>query len=435
MAQYPQIVWVFLLLVITVGSQPLTAQPRPLPYNEYLTLIGRFRGEAINAQSRQGENCNAQLDSLARQLHNITQVQMPDGTIVQIDHAAAGLPTGFPYCNPASFVRYLNGICPEAVCLTSGVVVPPDFSENAESDFSDLADFTPGDLALQPDSLANDQPVDPLGDPLQQLESGQPIEEAGPPGEAGQLSDTSGGTETADSALSTETVSQEGSGNIGEQTGDGEAGASDAAEGGTSDAALTEPDGENGSADTGQVAETGTENGETAAASPENSAINPELSPSPQVEAVVEPDVQNRRWLWLSLGLSVLAFTAVFVFIWYRNHQNQSPSVSRQTVRKVEEEVQTGRKLLTQGEYREAIHKLFNATLHILEDRGMLRFEQTRTNYELIGSASTVPLLVPHLMPVVDAYDRVWYGSEPLAIAEYETLIDQIDKLKTIPRA
>jgi hypothetical protein len=40
--------------------------------------------------------------------------------------------------------------------------------------------------------------------------------------------------------------------------------------------------------------------------------------------------------------------------------------------------------------------------------------------------------VVKHLSPVVETFERVWYGFEAVDIVEYDDLVGQIDLLKQV---
>ena len=65
------------------------------------------------------------------------------------------------------------------------------------------------------------------------------------------------------------------------------------------------------------------------------------------------------------------------------------------------------------GDYREAVHQLYLATLLHLDERGLLRFRPSLTNREHLTAGHVDPGLAPVLAPVIEGYDRLWYGGIP----------------------
>jgi type II secretory pathway pseudopilin PulG len=77
---------------------------------------------------------------------------------------------------------------------------------------------------------------------------------------------------------------------------------------------------------------------------------------------------------------------------------------------------------LAQGSsYRLAIRTLYLAALVRLEERGVLRFERALTNREVLKTAAVSggPDLAERLAPLVDRFDRYWYGVDLCTEREY----------------
>ncbi|MGB8644950.1 MAG: DUF4129 domain-containing protein [Anaerolineae bacterium] len=64
------------------------------------------------------------------------------------------------------------------------------------------------------------------------------------------------------------------------------------------------------------------------------------------------------------------------------------------------------------GDYRAAMRELYLATLLLLDERGRIRFDSALTNREYLQAAAREPALAAALTPVVEAFDRTWYGFE-----------------------
>lgn len=418
------LLFALLLGICLAQSRQSVAQQPPIRYETYLAMIGEMRGEALNAQSRQGDSCNQRLRALSNELNSITQILMPDGQIVTVDHAQAGLPTSFPYCNPVNFVRFLNGICPEAVCLTTGVVVQPEEIEQrldgSQTTLVDLVDFENSEPLPQsvPTAVSDSGEV-----------GGEGVMNEGEINEGGIGEEANGEGESGDGTVSEEANGEEGS-SEGASSEEGTAVPVEVGEGGDEDAAGVKV-GEAGGTAVAEAVPSTSEAGELAESEENESSSGQGEEETAVVEAEEEEPV---RAFWLLIVIGTVMLTGMIGLVLTLRRSNETSTLRPETVQKVEENVASGRRLLSEGEYREAIHKLFNATLRILEDRNLLRFDKAYTNYELLGAATTAPLLVHHLSPVIDAYDRVWYGYEPLATSEFEALVEQIEQLKTIQR-
>ena len=91
--------------------------------------------------------------------------------------------------------------------------------------------------------------------------------------------------------------------------------------------------------------------------------------------------------------------------------------------------------LAAEGAFREALRHLYLATLLSLDEQGLLRLDRALTNREVLarvrarGEAS----LLPALEPLVDAFDRVWYGGAPCSEEEYAALTGLAARARGLP--
>jgi hypothetical protein len=83
-----------------------------------------------------------------------------------------------------------------------------------------------------------------------------------------------------------------------------------------------------------------------------------------------------------------------------------------------------------QGDYRTAVRYLYLSSLLLMEERGILRYDRSRTNREYLRSVSSHPNLANPLKSVVDVFDRVWYGYEALDETTYKQYVDEVEELK-----
>lgn len=86
--------------------------------------------------------------------------------------------------------------------------------------------------------------------------------------------------------------------------------------------------------------------------------------------------------------------------------------------------------LSKQQDYRAAVRYLYLSTLLILEEKGLFRYNRTRTNREYIQSVSDKPEMAQVLGDVVNVFDRVWYGYEPIDDGEYSSYQEQVERLR-----
>ncbi|MCP4415649.1 MAG: DUF4129 domain-containing protein [Chloroflexi bacterium] len=83
-----------------------------------------------------------------------------------------------------------------------------------------------------------------------------------------------------------------------------------------------------------------------------------------------------------------------------------------------------------EGDYRTAVRYLYLSSLLLLEERGLLRYDRSLTNYEYLRSVAHRPELAAILRDVIDVFDRVWYGFQLLEANEYEQYALRVATLK-----
>lgn len=82
------------------------------------------------------------------------------------------------------------------------------------------------------------------------------------------------------------------------------------------------------------------------------------------------------------------------------------------------------------GDYRSAVRYLYISALLLLDERGLLSYDRTKTNRETLRSVSGHPELETPLKYVVEVFDRVWYGYQPLEDRDYQFYERQVGKLR-----
>lgn len=82
------------------------------------------------------------------------------------------------------------------------------------------------------------------------------------------------------------------------------------------------------------------------------------------------------------------------------------------------------------GDYRTAVRYLYLSTLLRLEERGLLRYDRSLTNREYIKRVAHDPPLAAVLRDVVEVFDRVWYGYQPLDAGAYQRYASAVEALK-----
>jgi len=82
------------------------------------------------------------------------------------------------------------------------------------------------------------------------------------------------------------------------------------------------------------------------------------------------------------------------------------------------------------GDYRTAVRYLYLSLLLMLEERGWLRYDRAKTNREYLRSVAQQPELAATLRDIIDVFDRVWYGFQPLDETAYARYAAQVKELQ-----
>ncbi len=86
--------------------------------------------------------------------------------------------------------------------------------------------------------------------------------------------------------------------------------------------------------------------------------------------------------------------------------------------------------LSTEGDYRNAIRYLYLSSLLVLDERGVMRYDRSRTNREYLHSISSRPELAKPLHDVIEVFDRVWYGFEAVDETTYKSYVEHVEELR-----
>ena len=87
-------------------------------------------------------------------------------------------------------------------------------------------------------------------------------------------------------------------------------------------------------------------------------------------------------------------------------------------------------RLSRDGDYRSAVRYLYLSALLIMDERGVLRYDRSKTNREYLRSVSGSPELAEPLGDVIDVFDNVWYGYHSLEEDTFKLYSDRVEELK-----
>ncbi len=83
-----------------------------------------------------------------------------------------------------------------------------------------------------------------------------------------------------------------------------------------------------------------------------------------------------------------------------------------------------------QGDNRAAVRYLYLSALLRLEERGLLKYDRSKTNREYLGALSEQPDVRSDLRSVVEVFDRVWYGFQEIEQQDFQRYAAQVANLR-----
>lgn len=95
-----------------------------------------------------------------------------------------------------------------------------------------------------------------------------------------------------------------------------------------------------------------------------------------------------------------------------------------------ESALQKAKEISRAGDYRTAVRYLYLSSLLTLDERGLLRFDRSKTNRETLRSVAAFPQLSAPLRDVIEVFDRVWYGFQPLDEDAFQHYVEKVDQLR-----
>ena len=144
-------------------------------------------------------------------------------------------------------------------------------------------------------------------------------------------------------------------------------------------------------------------------------------------------------WLGTALQWGTLLLAATLLILWvYRALDRQRVAIGRLQTDASNAEAQAesrlwatrARELADLGEWREAIHALYWASIVALEDRRTLRRSGTRTPREALRLIDPASHLREPLRAQTGEFERIWYGLQPAAAADYQSALTHYQALQ-----
>lgn len=146
--------------------------------------------------------------------------------------------------------------------------------------------------------------------------------------------------------------------------------------------------------------------------------------------------VFDYRDLFVVAGI-VLVIVVVFFLIRALRHNLVTeevflPATPQDQVRSPGEAFTNAQQFANAGDYRSAVRQLYLATLLILDQRGKLKYDPTLTNREYLRQTASDPRANAALIPIVETFDRTWYGFEPISVEEFDDYRRRVEQVRAL---
>jgi hypothetical protein len=86
--------------------------------------------------------------------------------------------------------------------------------------------------------------------------------------------------------------------------------------------------------------------------------------------------------------------------------------------------------LARDGNYRTAVRYMYISALLWLDERDILRYDRALTNREYLERVRDNPALRERMAPIVETFDRVWYGHLPIDAESFAAYERQVEDLR-----
>ena len=87
-------------------------------------------------------------------------------------------------------------------------------------------------------------------------------------------------------------------------------------------------------------------------------------------------------------------------------------------------------RLSRERDFRSAVRYLYLSSLLLLDERGLLRYDRSKTNREYLRSVSYSPEIALPFRDVIQVFDDVWYGYHSLDEASFKHYSRRVEEIK-----
>ncbi len=156
--------------------------------------------------------------------------------------------------------------------------------------------------------------------------------------------------------------------------------------------------------------------------------------PTPATSPTTWTGLSGWGLFWLALGLLLVIMLVVYAVRGVKGSLIRDAHARRSAEAEVEltanAALERAEAETMSGDYRNAVQFLYLSSLLWLHEQHLLRYDHALTNREYLEQLAGKPLQ-GQLAPIVETFDRVWYGKSALAPDEFQAYEARIAQLRT----
>jgi hypothetical protein len=166
-----------------------------------------------------------------------------------------------------------------------------------------------------------------------------------------------------------------------------------------------------------------------------SNALDRLLTPVGEAGSAAGPLIQ---WILITICALLLAGVLIYLLLHMRRSLTReaqaAPESDFEAQLTATSALQQATTLARDGDYRIAVRYLYLSSLLWLDERELLRYDRALTNREYVASLASNPDLQARLVPIVETFDRVWYGHTALDAESFRAYQQRVEDLRSTPR-
>lgn len=140
----------------------------------------------------------------------------------------------------------------------------------------------------------------------------------------------------------------------------------------------------------------------------------------------------------LLIGAGALCFLAILVFAWSKMSQLQAAEkLAKRGAQSIDINLDShgwkakAAELASAGHHKEAVRALYLSLIYLMDEKGIIDFAPTRTNYEYYYALSTSRPLQKGFRTMADRVEEIWFGNHPAKQSDFQACKELLTSLES----